>query len=145
MASNIYRNKSLLKDAENKQNEIKILLNKLRNYNPAKLKKKNAKKEILSAAEKLLNNSQEVTDAFKTGIFQYIDGFQIKEEEEESKKDVKKFIEYIENESKEIHYDLLKNYFNFVVPSALAKQLYVTKDKNKNDKLVEEIKKDGLI
>ena len=108
MASNIYRNKSLLKDAENKQNEIKILLNKLRNYNPAKLKKKNAKKEILSAAEKLLNNSQEVTDAFKTGIFQYIDGFQIKEEEE-SKKDVKKFIEHIENESKEISYDLLKN------------------------------------
>ena len=88
----------------------------------------------------MLNNRQEVTDAFKTGIFQYIDGFQIKEEEEESKKDVKKFIEYIENESKEIHYDLLKNYFNFVVPSALAKQLYATKDKNKNDKLVEEIR-----
>ena len=145
MGSNIYRNKSLLKDAENKQNEIKILLNKLRNYNPTKLKKKNAKKETLRAAEKLLNNRQEVTDAFKTGIFQYIDGFQIKEEEEESKKDVKKFIEYIENESKEIHYDLLKNYFNFVVPSALAKQLYATKDENKNDKLVEEIKKDGLI
>ena len=145
MGSNIYRSKSLLKDAENKQNEIKILLNKLRNYNPTKLKKKNAKKETLRAAEKLLNNRQEVTDAFKTGIFQYIDGFQIKEEEEESKKDVKKFIEYIENESKEIHYDLLKNYFNFVVPSALAKQLYATKDKNKNDKLVEEIKKDGVI
>ena len=145
MGSNIYRNKSLLKDAENKQNEIKILLNKLRNYNPTKLKKKNAKKETLRAAEKLLNNRQEVTDAFKTGIFQYIDGFQIKEEEEESKKDVKKFIEYIENESKEIHYDLLKNYFNFVVPSALAKQLYATKHENKNDKLVEEIKKDGLI
>ena len=145
MGSNIYRSKSLLKDAENKQNEIKILLNKLRNYNPTKLKKKNAKKETLRAAEKLLNNRQEVTDAFKTGIFQYIDGFQIKEEEEESKKDVKKFIEYIENESKEIHYDLLKNYFNFVVPSALAKQLHATKDKNKNDKLVEEIKKDGVI
>ena len=35
---------------------------------------------------------------------------------------------------------MFKNYFNFVVPSALAKQLYTTKDKNKNDKLVEEIK-----
>ena len=35
---------------------------------------------------------------------------------------------------------MFKNYFNFVVPSALAKQLYTTKDKNKKDKLVEEIK-----
>ena len=31
------------------------------------------------AAEKLLNNRQ---DTFKTGIFPYIDGFQIKEENE---------------------------------------------------------------
>ena len=47
----------------------------------------------------------------KTGIFPYIDGFQMKEEsEEESKDDIKKFIEYIENESKEINYDLFKNY-----------------------------------
>ena len=139
LASNIYRKKSLLKDAENEQNKIKILLNKLRKYNPAKLKKIKAKEETLSAAEKLLNNRQEVIDAFKMGIFPYIDGFQIKESEEELK-DVKKFIEYIENESKKINYDLFKNYFNFVVPSALAKQLYTTKDKNKNDKLVEEIK-----
>ena len=77
MASNIYRKKSLLKDAENKQHEIKILLNKLRNYNPTKLKKIKAKKETLSATEKFLNR-QEVIDAFKTSIFPYIDGFQIK-------------------------------------------------------------------
>ena len=74
MASNIYRNKSLLKDAESKQHKIKIL-NKLRNYNPTKSKNIKAKKETLSAAEKLLNNRQEVIDAFKTGIFPYIDGF----------------------------------------------------------------------
>ena len=92
----------------------------------------------------MLNNRQEVIDAFKMGIFPYIDGFQIKESEEELK-DVKKFIEYIENESKKINYDLFKNYFNFVVPSALAKQLYATEDKNKNNKLVKEIKKDGVI
>ena len=83
MASNIYRNKKLLKDEENKQHEIKILLKKLRKYNPTKLKKIKAKEETLSAAEKLLNNRQEVIDAFKTGIFPYIDGFQIKEESEE--------------------------------------------------------------
>ena len=98
LASNIYGNKSLLKDAENKQNEIKILLNKPRNYNLTKLKKINVKKETLSAAEKLLNNRQEVVDAFKTGIFPHIDGFRIKEEsgeEEESdelRDDVKKFM-----------------------------------------------------
>ena len=45
LASNIYRNKKLLKDAENKQSVIKILLNKLKKYNPAKLKKINAKEE----------------------------------------------------------------------------------------------------
>ena len=125
LASNIYRNRKLLKDAENKQSEIKILLNKLRKYNPTKLKKINAKEETLSVAEKLLNNRQEVIDAFKTGIFPYIDGFQIKEESEEeleeSKDDVKKFIKYIENESNEINYYLFKHYFNFVVPSVWAK------------------------
>ena len=36
LASNIYRNKNLLKDAEKKQYEKKILLNKLRSYNPTK-------------------------------------------------------------------------------------------------------------
>ena len=80
LTSNIYRKESLLKDAENVQKEIKILLNKLRKYNPTQIKKINAKEETLSAAEKLLNNRQDVSDAFKTGIFPYIDRFQIKEE-----------------------------------------------------------------
>ena len=111
---------------------------------PAKLKKIKAKAETLSAAEKLLNNRREVIDAFKTGIFPYIDGFQIKEEDK-SEDGFKKFIEYIENESKGINYDLFKDYFNFIVPSALVKKLYETKNKNKNNKLVEEIKKGGVI
>ena len=38
LASKIYRNKKLLKDGENKQSEIKILLNKLRKYNLTKPK-----------------------------------------------------------------------------------------------------------
>ena len=126
LASNVYRNRKLLKDAENKQSEIKILLNKLRNYNPTKLKKIKAKEETLSAAEKLLNNKQEVIDAFNTGIFPYIDGFQIKEEsEEESEKDdFNNFIEYIENESKGINYGLFKDYFNLIVP-VLCQNNYV--------------------
>ena len=125
LPSNIYKNKKLLKGEQNKQSEIKILLNKLRKYNPTKLKKKNAKEQTLSVAEKLLNNRQKVIDAFKTGIFPYIDGFQIKEEVKSD--GFKKFIEYIENESKGINCDLFKYYFNFVVPSALVKKLYKTK------------------
>ena len=132
LASNIYRDRSLLKDAENEQSHIKIILNKLRNYNPTKPKKIKAKEEALSAAKKLLNNRQEVIVAFKTGIFPYIDGFQIKEESEEEseekkldkiKDDFNKFIEYIENESKGINYGLFKDYFNFLIPSALAKKI----------------------
>ena len=147
LASNIYRNKSLLKDAEDKQNEIKILLNKLRKYSPTNLKKIKAKEETLSAAEKLLNNRQEVINAFKTGVFPYIDLFQIKEkseeeseEESEKKKRIIKFFKCIEKESKGINYDLFKTYFNFLIPSTLVKQLYETKDKKKNNELVKDIK-----
>ena len=49
-------------------------------------------------------------------------------------------IEYNENESTGINYDLFKDYFNFLVPSALAKELYEIKNKNKNNKLVNAIK-----
>ena len=140
MARKIYRDNNLLKEAENEQYDIKILLNKLRNYNPTKSKKIKVKEKTLSAAEQLLNNRQEVTGAFKTGIFPCIDGFQKKEEPEEEseekklgkiKDDFKKFIEYFENESKGINYDLFKDYLNYLVHSALAKKLYETKIKIK--------------
>ena len=93
LASDINRNKSLLKNTENKQKEIKIILNELKKYSPTNLKNIKAKKETLSAAEKLLNNRQEVINAFKTGIFPYIDGYQIKKEsEEESKEKIRESI-----------------------------------------------------
>ena len=47
------------------------------------------------------------------------------ESEQEIKDDYKTFIEYIENESKGINYDFLKDYFNFVAPSALARKFYM--------------------
>ena len=85
----------------------------------------------------MLNNRQEVINTFKTGIFPYIDGFekkvQSKEESEEESEETKlekikdyskKFIEYIENESKGVNYDLFKDYFDSAVPSALGKKLY---------------------
>ena len=148
LASNTYRKKKLLKYEENKQSEIKILLNKLRKNNPTKLKKIKAKEETLSTAKKLLNNRQEVIDAFKTGIFPYIDRFQIKQESEEELEDesdkkklekikdgFKTFIEYTENESKGINYDFFEHYFDFLLPIALVKQLYETKNKKKNERI----------
>ena len=97
---NIYRDKNLLKDGQSKQYDIKILLNKLRNYNPTKPKKIEAKKETLIAAEKLLNNRQKVIDTFKTGIFPYIDEFQIREESEEESEE--KNLEKITDEFKNL-------------------------------------------
>ena len=63
------------------------------------------------------------------------------ESEEESEEErVKKFIRYIENKPKTIDYDFFKNYFDFSVPSTLVKKLYQTKNKKRNNKLVEKIK-----
>ena len=83
----------------------------------------------------MLNNRQEVIGAFKAGIFPYEDGCQ----KEESEDGFKKFIEYIENESKGVNYDLFKDYFYFLVANALAKQLYETKKKKKKNKSVKKI------
>ena len=84
---------------------------------------------------------------FEKGTFRYKGNvFKTKEEESEENKlekikdNFKKFIKYIENESKGINYDLFKDYFDLVVPSVLAKKLYETKNKNKNNDLVELIK-----
>ena len=90
LASNIYRDKSFLKDVENEQNEIKILSNKLRNYNPTKLKRIKTKEETLSAAEKLISNRQEVIRAFKAGILLHEDVLQKKDQKKKNQKNQKK-------------------------------------------------------
>ena len=54
---------------------------------------------------------------------------------EKIKDDYKKIIKYIENESKGINYDLFKNYFNFIIPSALVKNLYETKKKQRVNRI----------
>ena len=75
-----------------------------------------------------------IIDLFKKGTFPYKDNaFKTKEKEteEESKEnklekikdDSKKSIKYIEDELKRINYELFKNYFNFVEPTVLTKQL----------------------
>ena len=129
---------------------MKVLLNELEKYTPLKSEKIIERTEALSAAAKLSNNRQKVIEGIKNGIFPHIDGFQIeKESEEESEESVgesqktnnfKKFIEYIEKESVDINYDLFKEYFNFSLPTALAKKLYEIKNENKNHELVKAIK-----
>ena len=55
------------------------------------------------------------------------------------KDDFKKFIEYVKNESKSINRDLFKDYFNFLIPNALIKELFKIKDKKKNNDLTNAI------
>ena len=95
---------------------------------------------------------EDIIGFFEKGIFPYKDkAFETKEEEseeeleEELKKESKKertekFFDYIEDESKCITYELFKKHFNFSVTSALVKQLYETKNKKENYKLVNVIK-----
>ena len=66
------------------------------------------------------------------------------EEESEEELDENKFFEYIQKKSKNINYELFKDYFKFLAPTILEKKLFEIKDKNKYNKLVNVIKS-GLI
>ena len=129
-----------LDEAINYQTELEILINKLDNdYKPRIPKKGKEKNNVLESARKLLDARKDIIGFFEKGTFPYKGNvFKTKEEESEENKlekikdDYKKFIEYIENESKGINYDLFKDYFDLEVSSALATQLYETKNKNKN-------------
>ena len=83
----------------------------------------------------------EIINFFEKGIFPYKDNtFKTKEKNSEEELEKNKFFKYLENESKGINYDLFKEYFNFVAPTVLAKKLFETKDKNKNNNFVNVIK-----
>ena len=82
----------------------------------------------------------DINGFFDKGTFPYKGNVFKTKKEEWTKERIKQFFEYIENESKDISYDLFEDYFDFSVPSALAKKLYETKNKNKNNELVELIK-----
>ena len=109
-----------------------ILLNRLKQYNPSNLKKIKAKEETKRATTKLYINRQDIIKAFKTGVFPYIDGFKKKNKnQKKNQKDLQrtkirdelnKFIEHVEDESKDMNYDLFKRYFNYSVPSDLTKK-----------------------
>ena len=103
---------------------------------------------VLESARKLSDARNDIINLFQKGIFPYKDNtFKTKEkeseeelEEESEKESFKKCIEYIDNESKGINYDLFKKHFSFVVPNALVKQIHKTKNKKENNKLVNVIK-----
>ena len=90
----------------------------------------------------------EIIDLFEKGIFPF-KGNVLKTKEEESeenklekmKDDYKIFLKYIEDESKSISYELFEKHFNFVSPTAITKQLHETTNKNKNNELVNVIKR----
>ena len=82
----------------------------------------------------------DIINAFNKNIFLCKE----KKSEEKSEEELKEYINntftFIEEKSEGINNYLFMKYFNFLKPSALAKQLYETKDKKKNNMLVEEIK-----
>ena len=101
-------------------------------------KKAKEKNRVLESGKKLLNVRDDIIDLFEKGIFpQKGIVFKTKEKKSEEnnlekiKDDYKIFFKYIEDESKGINYDLFKQYFDFEVPTVLAKKLYETKDKKK--------------
>ena len=141
----IYDYEITLDEAIEDQTKSKILINKLNNdYTPRIPKKADEKNMVLECAIKWSDARDEIINLFKKGIFLYKDNtFKTKEEgsEEESEKErFKKIIKHIEDKSKNINFDLFKDYFDHVVPSALAKKLFETKDKKENSELLELIK-----
>ena len=103
-------------------------------------KKIEEKNRVLKSAKKLSDTRDDIIDLFEKGPFPY-KGNVFKTKEEESKKErIKKFIKYIEDESKGINYELFKKYFYASVPTALARKLYTAKDKKENNELVNVIK-----
>ena len=111
---------------------MEILISKLNNaYNSRNPKKAKEKNNLLKSARKLLDARKDIIGFFEEGTFPY-KGYVFKTKEEESeeqksekiKDNFKKLIDYIENKSKGINYDLFKDYFDLTVPSVLTKILW---------------------
>ena len=103
------------------------------------------KNRVSKSAKKLFDARDDIIDLFEKGTFPYKGNeFKTKEkeqpEESEEKLDENKIFKDIENESEGINYRLFAEHFKFVVPSSSAKELFATKDKKKNNKLVNVIK-----
>ena len=83
-ASKIYNYDLTLQKAQDNQQELQILINKLNNnYNSTNTTKIKEKDDTLKSAKKLFFIREEIINAFKKGIFPYIDGFQVEKETDE--------------------------------------------------------------
>ena len=82
--SKIYRHDFTLQEVRDDQQKLQILKNKLNNnYNPTNITKIKEKDDTLKSAKKLFFIREEIINAFKKGIFPYIDGFQVEKETDE--------------------------------------------------------------
>ena len=82
--SKIYRYDLTLKEAKDDQQKLEILINKLNNnYNPKTKIKIKEKTNAIKSAKRLLFTREEIINAFKKGIFPYIDGCQVEKETDE--------------------------------------------------------------
>ena len=82
-ASEIYNYDFTLQKAQDKQQELEILINKLNNnYNPTSKIKIKEKDDALKTAKRLCTIKNEIINAFKKDIFPYIDGFQVEKDED---------------------------------------------------------------
>ena len=137
----IHNYKITLNEAIEELAELKELINKLNDYGPRISKKAKEKNSVLESARKLFDARDEIIDLFEKGIFPYKDNaFKTKEKETEERSEESTFCKRIENESQSINYNLFKEYFNFESPIILTKKLFETKDKKKNNDLIESIK-----
>ena len=83
-ASKIYNYDLTLQEAQDNQQELKILINKLnKNYNPTSKIKTKEKGDALHSPKKLYSIKNEIINAFRKDIFPYIDGFQVKKDTDE--------------------------------------------------------------
>ena len=83
-ASKIYNYDLTLQKAQGNQQELKILINKLKNnYSPYKKEKIKEKDDTLYSSNKLYAIKNEISNAFKKYIFPCIDGFQVEKETDE--------------------------------------------------------------
>ena len=74
----------MIQEAEDDQQELKTLINKLNNnYNPKNQIKIKEKEDALKSAKKLFFTRESIINAFREGIFPYKDGFQIDEKSDE--------------------------------------------------------------
>ena len=81
--SKIY-NKNRLWEAEDVQQELRILINQLNGkYNPQNLEKIKEKDDTLKSFRKWFFTCENIIRAFNRGIFPYIDGFKVEKESEE--------------------------------------------------------------